>query len=68
MSSEDYARLHRLLRAASILWRLASTDPRCSWTIPLEGFGLSAEDSAALHALMAVETVDVNQERLEFLG
>jgi hypothetical protein len=29
---------------------------------------LSAEDSAGLHALMAIETVDVNQERLEFLG
>jgi hypothetical protein len=31
---------------------------------PLEGFGLSAEDSAALHAIMMVGS----QERLEFLG
>jgi hypothetical protein len=31
---------------------------------PLEGFGLSAEDSAALHALMAIGS----QGRLEFLG
>jgi hypothetical protein len=31
---------------------------------PLEGLGLSAEDSAALHAIMAVGS----QERLEFLG
>jgi hypothetical protein len=30
---------------------------------PLEGFGLSAEDSAALHAIMSV-----GQERLGFLG
>jgi hypothetical protein len=29
---------------------------------------LSAEVSAGLHALMAIETVDVNRERLEFLG
>jgi hypothetical protein len=29
---------------------------------PLEGFGLSAEDSAALHAIMRV-----GQERLKFL-
>jgi hypothetical protein len=31
---------------------------------PLEGLGLSAENSAALHAIMAVGS----QERLEFLG
>jgi hypothetical protein len=31
---------------------------------PLEGFGLSAEDSAALHALMRVGS----QGHLEFLG
>lgn len=31
---------------------------------PLEGFGLSAEDSAALHAIMSVGS----QERLAFLG
>jgi hypothetical protein len=31
---------------------------------PLEGFGLSAEDSAALHAIMAVGS----QSALEFLG
>jgi hypothetical protein len=31
---------------------------------PLEGFGLSAEDSAALHAIMTVGS----RERLEFLG
>ena len=31
---------------------------------PLEGFGLSAEDSAALHAIMSVGS----RERLEFLG
>jgi hypothetical protein len=30
----------------------------------LEGFGLSAEDSAALHAIMMVGS----RERLEFLG
>jgi hypothetical protein len=30
---------------------------------PLEGFGLSAEDSAALHAIMSVGS----QERIEFL-
>lgn len=29
---------------------------------------LSAEDSAMLHALMNVDPVDVNRERLEFLG
>lgn len=29
---------------------------------------LSAEDPAGLHALMAIEAVDVNRERLEFLG
>jgi hypothetical protein len=34
---------------------------------PLEGFGLSAELSAALHAIMAISP-GVNQERLEFLG
>jgi len=34
----------------------------------LDEFGLSAEDSAVLHSLMAIETVDVNRERLEFLG
>jgi hypothetical protein len=31
---------------------------------PLDGFGLSAEDSAVLHAIMAVGS----RERLEFLG
>jgi hypothetical protein len=31
---------------------------------PLEGFGLSAEDSAALHALISVGS----QSALEFLG
>jgi hypothetical protein len=31
---------------------------------PLEGFGLSAEDSAALHAIMSVGS----KGRLEFLG
>jgi hypothetical protein len=31
---------------------------------PLEGFGLSAEDSAALHAIMSAGS----QERLSFLG
>jgi hypothetical protein len=31
---------------------------------PIEGLGLSAEDSAALHAIMAVGS----RERLEFLG
>ena len=31
---------------------------------PFEGLGLSAEDSAALHAIMAVGS----RERLEFLG
>jgi hypothetical protein len=31
---------------------------------PLEGFGLSAEDSAVLHAIMLVGS----RERLEFLG
>jgi hypothetical protein len=31
----------------------------------LDGFGLSAEDSAVLYRLMAG---DVGQERLEFLG
>jgi hypothetical protein len=31
---------------------------------PLDGFGLSAEDSAVLHSLMAVGS----QSRLEFLG
>jgi hypothetical protein len=31
-------------------------------------FELSAEVSAALHALMAISTVDVNRERLEFVG
>ena len=34
----------------------------------LDEFGLSAEDSAVLHSLMAIETVDVNRKRLEFLG
>jgi hypothetical protein len=34
---------------------------------PLEGLGLSAEDSAALHALRAISP-GVSQERLEFLG
>lgn len=29
---------------------------------------LSAEVAAGLHALMAISTVDVNRERLEFLG
>jgi hypothetical protein len=29
---------------------------------------LSAEVSAGLHALMVISTVDVNRERLEFLG
>jgi hypothetical protein len=29
---------------------------------------LSTEDSAVLSALMAIETVDLSQERLEFLG
>lgn len=29
---------------------------------------LSPELSAGLHALMAISTVDVNRERLEFLG
>jgi hypothetical protein len=29
---------------------------------------LSGEVSAGLHALMAISTVDVNRERLEFLG
>jgi hypothetical protein len=33
----------------------------------LEGFGLSAEDSAAVHAIMAISP-DVNRERLEFLS
>jgi hypothetical protein len=31
---------------------------------PIEGFGLSSEDSAALHAIMMVGS----QGRLEFLG
>jgi hypothetical protein len=35
---------------------------------PLDEFELSAEDSTGLHALMAIHTVDVNRERLEFLG
>jgi len=29
---------------------------------------LSAEDSEVLHGLMAISTVDVNRDRLEFLG
>jgi hypothetical protein len=32
------------------------------------GFELSAEDSEVLHGLMAISAVDVNRERLEFLG
>jgi len=39
-----------------------------SSTIFLAGFELSAEDSEVLHGLMAISTVDVNRERLEFLG
>jgi hypothetical protein len=35
---------------------------------PLDEFELSAEDSPKLTALMAISTVDVNRERLEFLG
>jgi hypothetical protein len=31
---------------------------------PLDGFRLSAEDSAALHALMGISTVDVNRSGL----
>ena len=34
----------------------------------LAGFELSAEDSEVLHGLMAISTVDVNRDRLEFLG
>jgi hypothetical protein len=35
---------------------------------PLDEFKLSAEVSAELHALMAISAVDVNRERLDFLG